>query len=393
MPVSFLNRAWLRTFLPAAATVDRFERMRSCAGAMFGVALTGAISYFVVDGDVTATAWLVAPMGASAVLLFAVPASPLAQPWSVLGGNLSAALIGVTCAKLFGTPLVAAAFAIGLAIGAMFILRCIHPPSGAVALTMVLGGPAVLEAGYSFVLAPVMLNSVLIALLAVFYNNAIGRRYPHSPQMVPPAPPPKAAEAPLKTTLGISAADLDTVLKSYNQVIDISREDLENIFIQVEALAYRRRFGELACKDIMRTDIIAVDFGTELEEAWRILHTHKLKALPVLDRGRRLIGIVTPIDFMEHAGVETFVGFKGKLRHFLSRSQQSHSDKPEVVGQIMTTKVYMAQDTQPVIELLPLISEHGLRHIPVIDDERRLVGMLTQADMVNALYGQKMLNG
>jgi CBS domain-containing membrane protein len=384
------NRAWLHSFLPARSSVDRFERMRSCAGALFGIALTGVISYAII-GDAGATAWLVAPMGASAVLLFAVPSSPLAQPWSIIGGNICAALIGVTCAKLFAAPVIAAALAVSLAIGAMFMFRCIHPPSGAVALTMVMGGPVIHSAGYSFVFVPVMLNSLILALLAIFYNNAVGRNYPHSPQMVPPSPAPKASEAPVKTSLGFSADELDAVLKNYNRVLDISREDLENIFIQVEALAYRRRFGDMTCGDIMRTDVITVEFGTYLDEAWRLLHTHKLKALPVLDRGRRVIGIVTPIDFMEHAGVETYVGFKGKIRHLLRRSGKTHDDKPEVVGQIMTTDVKTAMENRPIIDLLPLISEQGLRHIPVLDEERRLVGMLTQADMVNALYGQKLI--
>jgi CBS domain-containing membrane protein len=57
-------------------------------------------------------------------------------------------------------------------------------------------------------------------------------------------------------------------------VLDVSREDLENIFIQVEALAYRRRFGDMTCGDIMHTDTMAVEFGTYLDEAWRLLHTH-----------------------------------------------------------------------------------------------------------------------
>jgi len=383
------NAAWLRSFLPASSTVDRFERMRSCAGALFGIALTGAISYLFI-GDPVISLWLIAPMGASAVLLFAVPSSPLAQPWSVVGGNLVAALIGVTCAKLFAAPLVAAAIAIALAIGAMFMMRCLHPPSGAVALTMVLGGPAVHAAGFTFVLAPVMLNSILIAALAIFYNNAVGRRYPHSPQLVPPSPAAKASEAPATTSLGIAAVDLDAVLRDYNKVLDISREDLENIFIQVEQQAYKRRFGEMICADIMRRDVISVDFGTSLEDAWQLLQTHQLKALPVLDRGRRVVGIVTSIDFMEHAGVSGYGDFKRKLLGLLKPSGQTHSDKPEVVGQIMTAPVKTAETKKSIVELLPLISEHGLRHIPVIDDEGRLAGMLTQADMVNALYGKKL---
>lgn len=394
MSATLISREWLRSFLPAQPMVDRFERMRSCAGALVGIALTGIITYVCI-GDAGATAWLVPPMGASAVLLFAVPNSPLAQPWSIVGGNLAAALIGVTCAKIFfvGAPVLAAGLAVSLAIGAMFLLRCIHPPSGAVALTMVMGGPAVHAAGYAFVFTPIMINTFVLAGLAVIYNNMIGRNYPHSPQIVPPSPAPKAAEAPVRTNLGFSADELDTVLKNYNQLLDVSREDLEQIFIQVEALAYRRRFGEMTCGDIMRTDVVSVEFGTYLDEAWRLLHTHRLKALPVLDRGRRVIGIVTPIDFMEHAGVETYVGFKGKIRHLLRRSNKIHDDKPEVVGQIMTDKVMTAGINQSIVDLVPLISEHGLRHIPVVDEDRKLAGLLTQADMVNALYGHKLVSG
>lgn len=389
---NLLSYDWLKSFLPTKATVDKAERFRSCAGALFGIAITGALS-FVLVGDSNTRVWLIAPMGASAVLLFAVPASPLAQPWSIFGGNLLASLIGITCAKLFAAPLIAASLAISLAITAMFAFRCIHPPSGAVALTMVLGGTAVHDAGYAFVLTPVMLNTLVITLAAIFYNNAIGRRYPHSPQLAPPAPSPKAAEAPKSTRLGFSAEELDAVLKNYNQVLDISREDLENLFVQVEMLAYRRRFGEMICADIMRRDVVSVDFGTDLESAWQTLHTHKVKALSVVDRGKRIIGIVTPIDFMEHAGVETYAGFRKKLDVLLKRSGQSHGQKPEVVGQIMSSPVKTAQLNQPIVELLPLISEFGLRHIPVVDDEGHLAGLLTQADLVNALYGQKLTRG
>jgi CBS domain-containing membrane protein len=152
--------------------------MRACTGALFGIALAGLCSYLLL-GSAPDTVWLIAPMGASAVLLFAAPASPLAQPWSIMGGNMVAAVIGVTCAKLIGEPVMAAAFAVSSSIVAMFALRCLHPPGGAVALTVVLGGPAVHAMGYSFVVLPVGINSLLLLLTALFFNNATGRRYPH----------------------------------------------------------------------------------------------------------------------------------------------------------------------------------------------------------------------
>lgn len=375
---------WLVRIFPTPSLVDRFEKMRACAGALFGIVLTGLCSYFILGKDINA-AWLIAPMGASSVLLFAVPASPLAQPWSIMGGNMIAAVIGVTCAKLVGEPILAAGLATALAIGAMFAFRCIHPPSGAVALTAVLGGPAVHAMGYSFVLIPVGLNSLLLLLTALFFNNATGRRYPHLLQAERVNKHSTADVAPTERT-GITPEDLDAVLTRYNQVLDISRDDLETILQQTEMQAYRRRLNGTKCADIMSKDVVSVEFGTELAEAWRTLKSHDLTALPVIDRGRRVIGIVTKADFLDHAEIEPHEGLAQRLSHLIRPSQVTHTEKHEVVGQIMTKEVYTARDSQPVVELVSLMSDSEIHQVPVVDEQNRLVGMISQTDMIAALY-------
>jgi len=385
MPDSIL--LWFKSFIPARSNVDRFERMRSCAGSLFGILLVGLVSYAVLPHQ-AGTIWLIAPMGASAVLLFAVPSSPLAQPWSIIGGNLCAALIGVTCARLVQEPALAAALAIALAIGAMFMLRCIHPPSGAVALTAVLGGPVVHDMGYAFVLSPVMLNSVLLLLTALFFNNASGRRYPHAQQSAAPHPHQTRDELPI-ARLGFSHEDLDEVLKHYNRVLDIGRDDLEEIFLRTEMRAYHRRFGQTLCASVMSRDVVVAEFATTLDEAWGLLQQHRLRALPVLDRGRHVIGIVSRSDFLEHAGVEVHTGLVAQLRALLHRVPFTHSDKPEVVGQIMSRPVITAQVDTPVLELVPRMAE-GLHQIPVVEADGKLAGMLTQSDMIAALYEKNL---
>jgi CBS-domain-containing membrane protein len=118
-------------------------------------------------------------MGASAVLLFAVPHGQLSQPWPVFGGHLVSALIGVASAKLVAPPLLAAAVAVALAISAMYYLRCIHPPGGATALTAVAGGETVHALGFHYVLTPVLLNVLIILAVALLFNFPFSwRRYP-----------------------------------------------------------------------------------------------------------------------------------------------------------------------------------------------------------------------
>ncbi|MDN8617531.1 HPP family protein [Variovorax ginsengisoli] len=375
---------WLTALLPARATVSQAERLRSGLGALLGIFLTGFLSAVLLDSPVAA-AWLIAPMGASAVLLFGVPASPLAQPWSILGGNLVAALIGVTCAKTIHAPIPAAAVAIFFAIGAMFALHCVHPPSGAVALTAVLGGPEIHAAGYGFVVAPVGLNSMLLLLVAVIYNRAAGRRYPHSQQ-------PEAQRAhqtddlvPM-ARLGFTAQDIQAAVKDYDQVLDVSEDDLDALFRRTEMHAFRRRFGDTFCRDIMSKDVVAVEFGTELAQAWTLMRVHEIEALPVLNSARHVIGILTRSDFIYHADLSDYTGMRGRLKTFLRRTDHTHSDKHEVVGQIMSTNVKTALDSTPLAELVPLMSDAGFHHLPVVDSRSRLVGMVTQTDLVGALY-------
>src|SRR6202166_1806419 len=130
---------WLVSFSPSPVALGWPDRFRSCLGALLGISFTAGVMH-VLLGDTALIPLLVAPMGASAVLLFAVPASPLAQPWSIIGGNIVSAVIGVACAAWITNPIDAAPIAVALSIAAMFAFGCVHPPSGAVALTAVLGG-------------------------------------------------------------------------------------------------------------------------------------------------------------------------------------------------------------------------------------------------------------
>jgi CBS-domain-containing membrane protein len=158
-------------------STGHLEKWVSGAGGLTGILGVMLVSqaYLGLNGSTG----LVASMGASAVLLFAVPHGPLSQPWAVFGGHLVSAVIGVACVKLIAQPLAASALAVALAISAMYYLRCIHPPGGATALTAVAGGHAVHTLGFHYVLTPVLLNVCIILAVAMLFNLPFPwRRYP-----------------------------------------------------------------------------------------------------------------------------------------------------------------------------------------------------------------------
>jgi len=206
-------------------TTGHAEKFISAAGGFIGILLTMWLSLHYLGAQ--GAAMLVASMGASAVLLFAVPHGTLSQPWPLMGGHLISALIGVTCALTIANPLLAAPLAVALAIAAMHYLRCIHPPGGATALTAVAGGASVHELGYQYVLTPVLLNALIMLATAVVVNYAFPwRRYPAN--LIKPAARKKAAKAIAPDKLRHD--DLEYALREIGSYIDIGEADLTNIY-------------------------------------------------------------------------------------------------------------------------------------------------------------------
>jgi CBS domain-containing membrane protein len=377
---------WMRSFVPQATTASRTERLRAMAGALVGLFVTYLLSDMAA-GAMPLT--LVAPMGASAVLLFCVPASPLAQPWSVIGGNTVSALVGIACARVVHDPMLAAPLAGALAICLMFMLRCLHPPSGAVALTAVLGGPAVHAAGFTFALLPVGLNSALIVLVALVFNNLTGRRYPHTQQSA--LRNVHATRDPVPTArLGFSAQDLDAALARYGQVLDVSRDDLEAILLDTEMRAYERRFGAVACAAIMSTDAVTVGPAMGLPHAWRQLRRHRLRALPVLDEQRRVVGMIGQDDFLHHVGLDDYLTLRERLRALLGHLLGVRAPQPAAVGDVMRRDVATVRADAAIAHLVPLMSNEGLHHVPVVDGEGKFVGIVGQSDLLAALVETRL---
>ena len=205
-------------------TVSLRERLITSFGGFCGILGVYYVSEAILDAQ--GAALMVASMGASAVLLFAVPHSALAQPWNVVAGHLVSAAVGVTCVYVIPDPLLVAAVSVGGAIAAMHFLRCIHPPGGATALSAVISGPAVHAMGYTFVLQPVLVNSLIILGIAVVFNALFDfYRYPVSRTI-----PHKKGVSPDDHYPPIAHADLVYALSQIDTLITVSEEDLLNIY-------------------------------------------------------------------------------------------------------------------------------------------------------------------
>ncbi len=158
--------------------VSNLEVILSWFGAFLGMAGIGLINYLYMGSQENSL--MIASFGASAVLLFGAPKSPLAQPRNFVGGHVLAAFIGVAIGKVFFTqPWFAASLAVSTAIAVMHLTRTLHPPAGATALNAIIGGTKVHQLGFAYPLFPVAVGVFILLAVALIFNNALkNRRYP-----------------------------------------------------------------------------------------------------------------------------------------------------------------------------------------------------------------------
>jgi len=214
--------AFMRTFWPRHLAVAWPERLRGALGGGIGMAFAAFVSLALANA-LHLSPWLVAPVGASAVLVFAIPSSPLAQPWPVVGGNTVTAIVGLLACNFIPDPLIAASVAVGLAIAAMFALRCLHPPGGAMALLVVLTHTK----APMFALFPAFTNSLLLVLAGLAYHAATRHSYPH---VVKPAP-----------VGGLIESDFEAAVANETELLDIDPADLKRLIAAAERHAEARR--------------------------------------------------------------------------------------------------------------------------------------------------------
>jgi CBS domain-containing membrane protein len=353
------------------------------------VAFAAFITLFVVTytslqlADTSSTIVLLASMGASSVLLFGLPNSPLAKPWSFVGGHLISACVGLLCSHLFTDLALMAAVTIGIVLFVMYIFECMHPPGGATALVPVIAASDQVL-GYDFLLYPVALNVFVMLAMALLLNKILlKRRLQKPPEKFDPVHL-HHDQSPLKR-LGLQPEDLLSALNSFDTVVDISEQDLERLYHQAQLNAYQRKSGQIRCSDIMSRDLITVTPDTAIASAWQLLRKHNISLLPVTDHHRQLLGVIATADFLKNIKVPHYWGVLRHLNNLLLKNRYTRQYKRKVAD-IMVTKLTVVHEADHIAGLIPLLSDQGLHHIPVLDSQQQLVGIITQSDVIAALF-------
>ena len=344
-------RRALRGFAPALSAPHAVDLLRGACGAFTGLLLLNLALQLAAP-----SLHLIAPFGASAVLVFAVPNSPLSQPWStVVGNTVSAAVALATIALLPAGPWVPPV-AVGGAIATMLLCRSLHPPGGAVALLAALT-PSSLTIPLHSVILPVVVGSAGLVLAGIGWHRLTGRVYPFRQ---PASPGPHGTRDPGPAArVGLQSAELAGILDRFRQTPNLGVADLARLVGAVEEMMAAQRLSGATCADIMSRDLVTVVPDTPRDEVAQIFATRGFHSLPVTDGEFRLLGVIFQIDLIIRPAATSAAAL------------------------MVTGLPEMAPET-PVGALLPILADGRPEGVPVLADNK-LVGIVTRTDLIAAL--------
>ena len=363
----------LKAFKPLALNIAPREALRATCGALFAICLVMLLSRLLFGQPTTSA--LMAALGASSVLAFLTPSTPLAHPWSLLSGNLLAAALAITASLWIDDSLLRLGATLSACMLCLLALRCLHPPSCALAVAIALNESLTLQWGYGL-LAPVALNTLTLLAVALLYNNLTGQRYPRQPL---PAPRNRhhTTDLPSWQRTQLQEQDLQHALNTFGRYVDVRIEDLTELLQLTEQQAFTRMSNHLTAGQIMSRDVVTASPKTSIEFAWAMLAKHRLEALPIVDADHTLVGIVTLVDFLNQ---------KSFARMPRRRWNLSRGSRRRPLEHIMTAPVVSAREDTSILDLVLQLSHNSLHHLPVVDEQQHVIGIISQTDIINALY-------
>ena len=177
--------------------------------------------------------------------------------------------------------------------------------------------------------------------------------------------------------------DIYKAMQSISGYIDITTSDFREIYklaynLAMDRLAHSRKAG-----DVMTRDVVFVRADTPLHETATIMARQNVSGLPVLDANHQVLGVISDKDFLTRlggAGIHSFMHFlaqrlTGKVPVIADLSTEKAQD-------IMTAPAITVTETTPVSEISSLFNERNINRVPVLDQNRRLAGIVTRTDIV-----------
>jgi CBS-domain-containing membrane protein len=182
----------------------------------------------------------------------------------------------------------------------------------------------------------------------------------------------------------ITDEDLRDALRDMKGYVDISIEDLRAIYSVALRHARQRLAEQVPVSKIMTRAVVTVAPDAYLQEVTRLLGENNVSGLPVVDAAGRVVGLISEADVLSMTGVKRGHTFKDVVRHVLGEAEPAR-EKGSTVADFMTSPAITVRPDTDVREAARMVDEKRIKRLPVVDDEGRLVGIVSRADMLKVV--------
>ena len=185
----------------------------------------------------------------------------------------------------------------------------------------------------------------------------------------------------------LESEDIRAALEELHQYMDITEEDLKKIYAIALRHAKERLTIKVSVREVMTKNVIYISKDANVHEAARILSENRISGLPVVDEEKNLIGIVTEADILYSTGMKKSPTFKDVLKHILGEPHPKIRNG-SIVEEIMTTQVISTSPDSDIKEVARILDEKRIKRLPVVDENNKLIGIISRANIVSYLGKQ-----
>ena len=182
--------------------------------------------------------------------------------------------------------------------------------------------------------------------------------------------------------------DLRAALKEMKAYMDVTEDDLKKIYEIALRHARERMISRVLVKDIMMTSVVSIKRNADLHEAARLLSENRISGMPVVDDNNRVIGVISEADVLMLAGMKREHTFRDILRNILGEPVPARSGGNKVEN-VMSFPPITSKADDEVMEVAKILEERRIKRLPVVDNDGKLLGIVSRADIVRAI-GRKV---
>lgn len=183
----------------------------------------------------------------------------------------------------------------------------------------------------------------------------------------------------------LTKEDLREALREMGAYVDVTEEDLEKIYEIAARIARDRCAHSWLAREVMTADVVSVKPDADVYEAGRLLIRNRISGMPVVDDGNHVVGMLSTADLLSMAGIPRGHVFSDIVMKYVLHKPSPRHRTARAVKDVMTTPAVSVTSGTTVRKIAELLDRKGIKRVPVVDDEGRLVGIVSRADIIRII--------